>query len=231
MTEQSKYDDKSKGQTSEADGQNGTTDYKAKYEEAQDLLTKKEKEYTGLQGTVQKKDDALKEAQTKLSELTGSHAKVQSDLEKLMTEKETLSGTLTEKEIALASSQTEAARAKLIMKEFPELAIFESKGLLPQTGPDDDETKLKELFGNFKTTMDALTGSASKQTKENILAGGSPKQPDTSGAGPSGSTDPAAAHLALAQAAALAGDMKTYDKEFSLFQEAKYKNKPLENNQ
>jgi hypothetical protein len=230
MTEQSKYDDKSKGNTSEADGQNGTIDYKAKYEEVQAELGKKEKEYTGLQGTVQKKDDALKEAQGKLAELTGASAKFQSDLEKLMTEKETLSTTLTEKEIALVSSQTEAARAKLIMKEFPELAIFESKGLLPQTGPDDDEAKLKELFGNFKTTMDTLTGTASKQTKDNILAGGSPKQPDTtSGAELSGSTGPAAAHLALAQAAALAGDMRTYDKEFSLFQEAKYKNKPLEN--
>ena len=229
MPDQSKYDDKSKGNTSEADGQNGTTDYKEKYEALQAELGKKEKEYTGLQGTVQKKDDALKEAQGKLAELTGSSAKFQSDLEKLMTEKETLSTTLTEKEIALASSQTEAARAKLIMKEYPELAIFESRGLLPQTGPDDDEAKLKELFGNFKTTMDALTGIASKKTKEDLLSGGTPKQPDTSGAGPSGSTDPAAAHLALAQAAALAGDLKTYDKEFSLFQEAKYKNKPLEN--
>ena len=229
MAESSKYDDKSKGQTSEAGDQNGTIDYKAKYEELQAELTKKEKDYTGLQGTVQKKDDALKEAQGKLAELTGSSAKFQSDLEKLMTEKETLSTTLTEKEIALASSQTEAARAKLIMKEYPELAIFESKGLLPQTGPDDTEDKLKEMFGNFKTTMDTLTGTASKKTKEELLAGGSPKQPDTSGAALPGSTDPAASHLALAQAAALAGDMKTYDKEFSLFQEAKYKNKPLEN--
>ena len=229
MAEETENADKSKGNTSEADGQKGTIDYKEKYESLQAEYTKKVNEYTGLQKTVQNKDDALKEFKTKLADLTGTHAQAQSDLAKLMTEKETLATSLDEKDIALTSAQTEAARAKLIMKEFPELAIFESKGLLPQTGPDDTEDKLKEMFGNFKTTMDTLTGTASKKTKEELLAGGSPKQPDTSGAALPGSTDPAASHLALAQAAALAGDMKTYDKEFSLFQEAKYRGKPVEN--
>lgn len=232
MADKSKYGSQSDGNTSESGNQNDTEDYKALYEQALKDLEKKDKDYTGLQRTVQTKDDALKEAQQKLSELTTNFGNTQKQLETLTTEKETLAGTLDEKEIALATSQTAATRAKLIMKEFPELAIFEAKELLPQTGPDDDETKLKELFGNFKTTMESLTGAQAKKKVDDLMSGASPKQPDSSAAGmsPNGS-NPANVHLDLATAASLKGDVTTYDKEYALYQQEKYKGQPIENTQ
>lgn len=229
MADKSKYDSQSGGNTSEDGDQNGNTDYKQKYEEVQSLLEKKEKEYVGLQGTVQKKDDLLKEAQAKFAELTGTHSQVQSDLAKLAADKETLSSTLGEKEKALVTYKTQAERAKIIMGEYPELAIFEAKGLLPQTGPDDDESKMKALFGNFKTTMDALRGETASKTKADLLAGAGAKQPGDTGLGPSGSTDPAAQHLAEYTKQSLVGNTKLADAAFALYQEAKYKGKPVDN--
>lgn len=225
--DKSKYENKSGGKTSEEDSQN-ETDYKELYEEAKKELKQKDSSYTGLQGTVQKKDDALKALNEQHAELQKIFDVNKAALDTLTAEKEALSMTLDEKEIALDAVSTEAKRARMIMKEFPELAIFESKGLLPPTGPDDADDKVKELFSSFRDTMKTLSG----KTAEEIISGGLPHKEVTSSSDetqtPPGG-DLAKAHLDKATMFALKGMTKEYDLEMDLYNKEKYKGKPIEN--
>jgi hypothetical protein len=227
MTEdKSKYDPKP-GEN-QGTGDQNDQDYKKLYKEAQTELSKSEKSYIGLQQTLQTKSDELKALNDQFTELQKQFSGTTTQLTALKTEKETIAATLEEKEISLDAATTEARRSKMILKEFPDLAAFEAKGLLPATGPDDAEDKLKELFGSFRDTMKTLTG---KQADE-ITSGGAPRtEPDSSAAStaaPAGA-NAAKAHLDKATAFALAGDTKGYDAEFSLYQAEKYKGKPVEN--
>jgi len=228
-----KYGTKSGGNydTSETGDQN-ETDYKSLYEELKSTYDKdilaKNKSYEGLQGSLQKKDDALKAAEDQVKELTKQFGGTKADLDKIMAEKETLTTTLSEKEAALTSAKTIADRASIIMKDYPGLAAFEAKGLLPQSSPGTEPEKVKEMFKNFQDTLSAITGKAATQTAEEILTGTFPKtQPDSTDTADKG-TNVIATRLKEMQTAALQGDTKAYDLASQAYLDAKYAGKPVE---
>lgn len=53
--------------------------------------------------------------------------------------------------------ESTVARKNLVMSEFPELASFEAKGLLPTA---EDEEKMKAAFGTFRETLAATAGAS-----------------------------------------------------------------------
>ncbi len=145
--------------------QNGEVISKAEHEKAVAALEAKHaKEYSGLQTTLNKKDESLKATVAELEErtsqysaLTGTHTEVSSTLE-------TVQKTALEKENENKRLKLENARSKLILKEFPHLAGFEYPegegqiSLIPQIEPwkEDgslDEEKLRSHFTNFSKAL------------------------------------------------------------------------------
>lgn len=120
--------------------------------------------FTGLQGTLQTTQQALKDLQ-------GTHDTVfkeKQDLEKFKadwdTEKQQLSGQIAELSTAKESAAAELERAKLFLKpEFRGLAEFEENGLLPK-GKDLEETK--GLFTKFSENLQKVQTQAAALHKE-----------------------------------------------------------------
>ncbi len=164
---------------SENNSQNGTeTISKAEHDKViRELEAKHAREYSGLQTTLNKKDELLKNTTTALEErttqytsLTGTHTEVSGKLE-------TVEKTAAEKDAENKRLKLENARSKLISKEFPNLASFEypdgegAISLIPQIEPwkEDgslDEGKLRQHFFNFSKALGDRAQSQKRVDKQ-----------------------------------------------------------------
>lgn len=204
-----------------------TVDYEKEFKDLQKKYTKLETEstssYTGLQRTLQKKDDEIKTTKESLEALTGEHTDIVKNHGELNIKVETLTSTLTEKEKEILQLRQTTTRQKLILAEFPALAKFEAEGLIPQadgaTKEDGsiDEVKVRELFTKFQANLVGIADSSKKKWKEGEV----PDDPN-----PKPLLTTAEAFLAKANEAALTGKSKEYDEYYAKYLEATQKAAP-----
>lgn len=148
-----------------------TTDWEAAYKGLQ-------KQLNTLQTSSAKTISDLTQKSTDLqTQLDAANAKL---LEKdgVITTKETelkkLSDDLTGEKANSGKALSDLKRAKLIMKEFPDLAPMESAEILPVA---TDETELRTKLTAFKEVLKTQLGLQLQQT----LQGGSPPPPTNDG--------------------------------------------------
>jgi hypothetical protein len=166
--------------------------------------------YKGLQTTIAKKDvlidDLTKQKDAEHSTLEA----LQATHTALQTEHEKAKNTLGELELGKNTSDVGLKRAKIIMKEFPQLAEWQADGQLPETPADAKDEDIRNLFKSFS---DKLAAAAKINNKS---AGGSPPPP---AGGDGGNTGSAAEELRLANAAMFAGNTKEYNEHFAKYLE------------
>jgi hypothetical protein len=198
-------------------------DYKKMYD---DLLKKaeklidptdydvsKDKRYTGLMQTLQKEQDDKKELKTKFDDLSGQFTTVKSEHATATQSVSTLQAQLDKVEIEKDSLAVQNARVMLIMRDFPQLALFEAEGLLPETGVDDKEDALKTLFTNFSAKL----GVFEKKAQESFGAGGLPKPAGAGGEGDKLKASTAQAELNAANEASKANKPAEYKQHYDAY--------------
>lgn len=186
------------------------------FAEVQKKAAEFEARYNGLNTTFQKEQEAHGKTKTRLTEVEKSLGDLQKTHEEINLKHTDLSKKFEEQALQLTVLGTADKRMKLLAREYPALVSFEVEGLLPETGPEDDEAKMREFFGKFAEKLGAIQTAAKKEE----IAGAAPGA-SGSNLGPDAKAKEAAqAHLKAANAAALKGDTDTYNKEFNLFLQA-----------
>jgi chromosome segregation ATPase len=148
------------------------------------------KSYKGLQGHVNKLNGQIEGMNTQVSDLTGERDTALSDIEGVRTEfqqsqqsaqtltgeVENLTNQLTEATSNAETLQTQLDRQGLIISDYPDLAAFEAKGLLPQADSPEDLAGKLDAFRETMTTQvsaeleDTLDGSTVNQDINNKLS-------------------------------------------------------------
>lgn len=143
--------------------------------------TELEAQYVGLQKSYQKMKET---SDAKITDATSKLAEAQAQIEELKqstTTKDSELTTLTKGADALkqqletlkgekSTIEGNLTRAKLVMGEYPELAIWEAQGLLPK-GSTEEETK--QLLTKFRETMTGQVGAGVKATMSGATPPGS----------------------------------------------------------
>jgi hypothetical protein len=117
-----------------------------------------ERAYKGLQTTHQKLIRSHQELQATHDAMNAAHQEAVQQLEALKAQSQKLQSEATRDATALS-------RTRLILTEYPDLAEFETQGLLPQ---GEKEEELRARFAAFRTTMNTRVEKA-KSTQERIL--------------------------------------------------------------
>jgi hypothetical protein len=182
------------------------TDYKSMYQSLKAKVDEGKEyishvRYAALQATMQTTADQKKQfeleattAKQKIAELENLRDALTTQLNEAQTTKDTVAKekeTLTRK----------LSRHQILMTSYPELAIFEAKGLIPESPDGKDE----EIFKVFSEQINSVAVRA----KGEFGKGGAPTPPP-----PAGQNTPKQegnALLAQATAKALAGDREGYD--------------------
>jgi len=112
--------------------------------------------YEKLQNRFDKQTELLETTSAELEELKQTHGKVTKD-------KETIDKSLADKDAEIQrltqqvnNHSVELQRTKIIMSEFPDLVVFEGKGLLPTAATDEE---LKTKLTDFRDSMKGLLES------------------------------------------------------------------------
>ena len=189
-------------------------DWKAEY---QKLTDSSARAYQGLQRTLSTEQEKARKAEE-------TAALLQSQLQQFQQGNETLDGTVKqltaqygETKTELLKTKVEKTRLELIVSEFPQLATFEAKKLIPtpsvakEDGSVDTEA-LRTLFKNYSSELVALGTAA----KKDFAMGGGPPSPDPFSTTPSSIT----MLLRAVGDAALTGNIKQYDVAYKAYQEA-----------
>jgi len=148
--------------------------------ESQKTAEEWEKSYKGLQAVLQKQKDAsdkiiadlnlkLDAERQKIEELTqvavsekSQMTTLQTQITKLTEETETLSK-------AKARAEAKNERVNLILADFPELATWESQGLLPQAETTEG---LVEALTKFRSTLGIQVGTQVQSTLAGAIPAG-----------------------------------------------------------
>lgn len=215
-----------KGAAKGTAGGGGAPDLKALQDQLTDATSKLEtsqKSYVELQKTLQKKDDALKVAQEGLTALQSENVNLAQVRDELTTKVKTFEDGQPVVTKELTDLRLANARARLIISEFPHLAGFETKELIPastdavkEDGTVDLE-KIRELFTKYSGTLNELTDAAKKEYGK----GGS-KEP---GGKQTTTALPSAVFLKAAQDASLKGEVDVYNDQFAKYLDALEKEK------
>lgn len=171
--------------------------------EAQAVIDREtfEKRYTGLQTSLNLEQQAHATTKTAFTELSTKAADAIKQLEQLNGQKTTW-----EQEQAKFQTEVEALskaqrRSRLIMEKFPDLAMFEINGVLPDA-PDD---KLEDVLGKFAVQVESMT----KKAREDYASGGTRRPSKTEVPAPEDQAIEAA--RSKMNKAALSGNQKEYD--------------------
>lgn len=141
-----------------------------------------EKRYKGLQKTfdaltnkfnkLQEQYDQLVAESEELRQKTKGHEAEKTALSNSLHQKETENDTLSKQ---IAAHALERERTKLIMTEYPDLAQFEAKGLLPSA---ETVEALKPLLDEFRGTIKGMVGdNVNQKLKGSTPQGGGNHQP------------------------------------------------------
>lgn len=157
--------------------------------------------FVGLQQTLQKEKEAAEQLRLQMAAQVANEESLKSKASKLEEQLTGLQTTLKEKEAEVAQLSHGKKRTSIIMEKFPQLAPFESKGLLPQS---EDESKLEILFGEFANQLGAIASGA----KQDFGKGGGLQTP--SGKGDATVDTPKNSTQLLKDAQAILLDVQTY---------------------
>jgi len=159
------------------DGNQPTTNWAAAYKTMQ-------RNYETLQ---KQSTDQIAALQAQVAELTSKHDAATLQAQEGTTTVGRLNTQITDLTTQLQSLTTERdtttrglTRAQLIIKEFPDLALWEAKGLLP-SGNDEDTTRT--LLKDFQGALTGLVGKGVKDTMAGAVPPASGKSSLTSSGG------------------------------------------------
>ena len=167
------------------------------------------KGYGGLQTILGNKDQELTALTGKLTEKEGALLSLQQTHTQFQTDHKTLAEKAEEMELGLTTTKSQLQRAKVIMKQFPQLAEWEADGQLPETPADAKEDDVVKLFQSFSDKL-ALVSKAN-----NLGAGGGPPPP----AGGGGLTSTADDELKAAKECMKKHDMAGYNAHYAKYLE------------
>lgn len=174
--------------------------------------------FKGLQTTFQKEQEKVTAAQEKITTLTDQVNAFEGEKATLTSQIADLTKTNQTHETELTTLRTKEKRTKKIMLEYPELAVFEAKGLVPAAETDEDMDKIFKDFSEQVTDIQ-------KKSAEQFGQGGGRQTPPPKKKTEKSSSD----YLDLATKASLAGNGEEYEKNYDLYLEALNQEKPLDN--
>lgn len=145
-------------------------DWEGRYKGLQRLFDKTKGQLDSLTVTHQQTMDELEEQKAKYRVLEATNVGLTNDLGKLGGEK-------TELEKTIAERSFDKERMKLIVSEYPELAAFEAKDLLPSA------TTIEELKPKLELFKQTVTGKSKQDVLDTLKGAGSginnpPEKPD-----------------------------------------------------
>lgn len=132
-------------------------DWEKRYKGLSATYTKLQAQFQKLTEDHEKLLGTREELEVNAKSVKAEIEKMKSDLDALTAEKEKLTQQLT-------TQEAKEVRTKLILSEYPDLAAFEAKGLLP-AGATPEETK--QLLDNFREAL----GSSVDQTLQKKVQG------------------------------------------------------------
>ena len=151
-------------QSTASSEQSGQQDWRKLYEtlktQSDKQIAEAEKRRTGLQSTYTKEQEAHKATQEELETIRTQFEATDAEKNAAMSNLTTFQGSLTEKEKELETLRKGKQRADLIFGQFPELASFEAKELLPDA-PDVDALTTK--FENFRAELGLVKEKSKKE--------------------------------------------------------------------
>lgn len=142
--------------TSAAATQTDEKDWKESYQGLQRVVSRKDKELEDLK----EKYDALLE---KSEDASVNERKLQTDLEAAKEELEKHQSEMDNLTGQLAVHEAKAARTDLILDEYPGLASFEAKGLLPSVDDSDEDALRKKLAAFEEALGETIKAGVQKQ--------------------------------------------------------------------
>lgn len=148
----------------------GTPDYKALYEAAQATLATERaesaKRLANLQRTFQAEQDLHNQTKSALQTATGELETFKTNFANLETEKGKLSTEIEQLKGTSSKLQFELERKNLVLKDFPELAEFEGKGLLPAV---ENMEKASEIYKAFSENLAQVAENANRSFRKTTV--------------------------------------------------------------
>jgi hypothetical protein len=154
---------------SQTQPQNQGTNWEAAYKTLQRNHNDLQAKFTGVEG---QNNNLAAQLATRANEFSN----VQTQLHAATANIETLTSQVTGLESERGSLAATLERSKLIMGEFPQLAMFEAQGLLPAA---DNVDTMRDVFAKFSATIQGIQESAIS----NLMVGASPEPVGGSDAG------------------------------------------------
>lgn len=154
------------GKSGGGDGENGDqTNWQDKYEALKAEINEKyvpRTSYVSLQQNLQKAVDAKAEAEGIANDAQTKLVDLKSQFDGLNTEYESLKTSSADSVEKLAKLESGMSRTALILKDFPGLAAFEGKGLIPDATPEE----LPELLKKYQENLDEIQKEGRKDFKK-----------------------------------------------------------------
>jgi hypothetical protein len=129
-------------------------DWEKKYKGLQRAMNSKQVEVDGL-------NDKIVSLMATIEELKSGKVSTETQVTKLNGDLQTALNSLKAEQQKVATSSTETERLKLLVKEFPTLAAFETAGLLPSANTVDE---MRSKFKAFQETLSQTVGQNVQKT-------------------------------------------------------------------